>query len=67
MDYISQSPTHCSKVNIECLLKCTKFPGRQANGFMLETNCSSIEHRYNKLGDSFNNKKGENKYTCPMF
>ena len=34
---------------------------------MFETNCSSIEHRYNKLGDGFNKKRGENKHTCPMF
>ena len=67
MDYISQSPIHCSKVNIERVIKCTKFPGRQANGFMLDTNCSSIEYQYNKLGDSFNNKKRKNKYTCSMF
>ena len=34
---------------------------------MLETNCSSIEYRYNKLGDHFNKKKEENKYIFPMF
>ena len=34
---------------------------------MFETNCSSIEHQYKKLGDGFNKKRGKNKYTCPMF
>ena len=34
---------------------------------MFETNCSSIEHRYKKLGDGYNRKRGKNKYTCPMF
>ena len=49
MDYISHSPTHFSKVNIECVLKCTKFPGKQANEYLFKTNCSSIEQRYKKL------------------
>ena len=31
MDYISQSPIHCTKENIECVLKCIKIPGEQAN------------------------------------
>ena len=34
---------------------------------MFETNCSSVEHQYKKLGDSFNKKRGKNKYTCPIF
>ena len=34
---------------------------------MFETNFSSIEHRYKKLGDGFNRKVVKNKYTCPMF
>ena len=67
MDYISQSPIHCSKVNIECVLKFTKFPGKQANGYIFKTNCSSIEHRYKKVGNGFNKKRGNNKYTRPMF
>ena len=67
MDYISQSPIHCSKVNIKCVLKCTNFSGKQANGYIFETNCSSIENQYKKLGDGFNKKGGKNKYTCPMF
>ena len=58
MGYISQSLIHCSKENLKCVLKCTKFPGKQPNGYMFKTNCSSIEHRYKKLGDGFN-KKGE--------
>ena len=58
MDYISQSRIHCSKENIKCVLKCTKFPGKQANCYMFKTNYSSIELRYKKLGDGFNKKKG---------
>ena len=50
MDYISQSPIHCSKGNLKCVLKGTKFPVKQANGYMFKTNCSSIEHQYKKLG-----------------
>ena len=66
MDYISQSPIHYSKGNCECVLKCTKFPEKKANGYMLKTNLSSIKHRYNKLGDGFNKKTGKNNYTCTM-
>ena len=40
MDYISQSPIHCSKVNIKCVLNCNKFPVKQANGYMSKTTCS---------------------------
>ena len=67
MNYISQSPIHCSKGNLKYVLKCTKFPGKQANGYMFKTNCSSIEHQYKKLCVGFNNKRGKNKYSCPMF
>ena len=67
MDCISQSPTHCSKVNIECVLKCTKCPGKEANGYMFEMKCSSIEQLYKKLDDGFNKKRSKNKHTCPMF
>ena len=65
MDYISQSPTHCSKLNLECVLKCTKFPQKQANGYMFQTNFSSIQQGYIKLG-YFYQKGGKNKHTCPM-
>ena len=41
--------------NHEYILKCTKFTGKQANGYMFETNCSSIKQQYNKFGDG---KKG---------
>ena len=38
MDYISQSPIHCSKGNLKCVLKCTKFPEKKGNGYMSKTN-----------------------------
>ena len=57
MDYISQSPIHSSKVDLKCVLKYTKFTGKQANGYLFKTNSSSIEHRYKKLGDGFSKKK----------
>ena len=37
MDYISQSPIHCSKGNLKCVLKSTKFTGK-VNGYMSKTN-----------------------------
>ena len=67
MEYISQSPINGSKVNLKCVLKCTKFPIKQANGYMFKMNCSSIEHRYRKIGDGFNKKRGKKKYTLTMF
>ena len=59
MDYISQSPTHFSKVNPECVLQCTKFHHKQNNGLIFETNLSSIKQRLMKLGDGCAKKKGE--------
>ena len=66
MEKISQSATHCSKVNLECVLKCNRFPRKQANGYMFETNCSSIEHQYNKIGNGFNKKMVKNKHIFLM-
>ena len=66
MDYISQSPAHCSKGNIEYVLQCTKFPQNKSNGYMFQTNCSSIKQRYMKLGVFFK-KMVKNNHTCPMF
>ena len=67
MDYIYQSPINCPKGNLKCVLKCTKFSEKKANGYMFKTNCSSIEHRYKKLDACFNKKRGKNKCTCPIF
>ena len=67
MDYISQSPTHCSKVNLECVLKCTKFLEEQTIGYMFQTNFSSIKQLYMKLGDGFQIKRGKYKHTRLIF
>ena len=67
MDYISQSLTHCSKGNIQWVLQCTKFPDKQKNGLIFQTNCSSNKKWYMKLGDGLQRKRGKNKHTCPMF
>ena len=67
MDNISQPPIHCSKGNIKCVIKCTKFCGGKANVYMFKTKLSSIEHQYKKLGYGFNRKGRKNKYTCLMF
>ena len=50
MDHIPQSPTHFAKVNLEFVLKYTKFPQKQANGDMFQTNFLSIKQRYTKIG-----------------
>ena len=67
MDYISQSLTHCSKVDLECVQQCTKFHQLQTNGLIFETNCSPIKHIFMKLGDGLPRKRGINKHTCPIF
>ena len=59
MDYIPQSPTHCSKYNSQCVLQCTKFPDKQNNGLIFQINCSSIKQLYMKLGDGLQRKKRE--------
>ena len=67
MEYIFQSPTHCSKGNHQCVLHCTKFPDKQNNGLIFQTNCSSIKQLYMKLGDGLQIKRGKNKHTRPIF
>ena len=67
MDYIPQSPTHCLKCNLQCVLQCTKFSDKQNNGLIFQTNSSSIKHQYMKLGNYFQRKRGKNKHKCPMF
>ena len=58
MDYISQSPIHCSKVNIKCVLKCTKFPFEKSSSYIFKRYCSSSEHQDMKLGDVLSKKGG---------
>ena len=67
MDYIYQSLTHCSKGNLQCFLRCTKFPDKQNNGLIFQKNCSSIKRLYMKLGDDLQRKMWKNKHTGPMF
>ena len=38
MDYIYKSTIHCSKENLKCVLKCTKFPEKKGNGYRSRTN-----------------------------
>ena len=65
--YIPRSPTHCSKVNLQSVLQCTKFTNKQNNELIFQTNFSSIKQRYMKLGGGLQRKRGKNKHTCPMF
>ena len=58
MEYKSQSPTNCSKGNPQCVLQCTKFPQKLANGYIFQTNCSSIKKRCMNIGDFFQKKGG---------
>ena len=38
MNYISQSPIHCSNGNLECVINCTNFHEKKGNGYMFKTN-----------------------------
>ena len=67
MYYISQSPTHCSKGNLECVLQCTKFHQIKNNGLIFKKNLSSIKQRFMKLGDDLLRKRGKYRDTCPIF
>ena len=58
MDYSSQSPTHCSKGNLEYVLQCTIFHQIQNNGLIIETKRSSIKQKFMKLGDGLQKKWG---------
>ena len=40
---------------------------KKTNGLIFETNCSSIEQRFKKLGDDLLSKIGKNKHTLPIF
>ena len=67
MDYISQMLTHCLKGDLECVHQCIKIIWKKNNGLIFETNCSSIEQRFKKLGYGLLCKIGKNKHTCPIF
>ena len=67
MEYISQMSTHCSKGNLECVHQCIKIHQKQINCLIFNTNCSSIEQRFKKLGDGLLNKIGKNKLKFPIF
>ena len=67
MDYISQSPIYCWKVNIKCVLKCTKLTEKnpmvicsRQTSHQLNTDTINLEMVLTK-------KKGGGKVTCPMF
>ena len=67
MDYIPQMLTHCSKGNLECFHQRIKIHRTKTNGLIFETNCSSIEQIFKKLGDGLPSKNGKNKHTWPIF
>ena len=67
MDYITQTITHCSTGNLDCVHKCIKINQKLTNHLILEKNCSSIRHRFKKLGDGLPGKRGKNKHKCTLF
>ena len=67
MDYITQTLTHCSKVNLDCVHQCIKINQKQTNGLIFEIKCSSIRQRFKKIGDGLLRKRGKNKQTSRIF
>ena len=66
MEYISQSPIHCLKVNIKRALNYTKFPLKKANADMFRTNVHQLNTNTINLVFVLT-KKRKNKFTCPIF
>ena len=65
MDHISQSPTHFSKVNLECVLQCTKFPQKKPMVICSRQTAHQLNNYIWNLVIVFK-KRGENKHTCSM-
>ena len=40
MEYISESPNHCTKVVLQCVQNFTNIPVNKVIGYMFETKCS---------------------------
>ena len=66
MEYISESPKHCSKGVLQCVQNCTNLPRNRGIGYMFETNCSSLHQLFRKKLIVITNKRG-GKLTFPIF
>ena len=49
MEYISESPNHCSKGVLQCIQDCSNIPVNKVIGYMFKTNCSSINQLFRKI------------------
>ena len=47
MYYTSKPPITCSKVLLKCVINCTNFTEKECNGYIFETNCSSLGQKKN--------------------
>ena len=56
MNYISQSPIHCSKGYLKCVITAPTLLGKRQWIYVQD-----------KLGACFNKKKGKKKFTFPIF
>ena len=54
MEYISESPNHFSKGVLQCVQNCNNIPRHKGVGFMFETNCSSLHHKFRKIVACYN-------------
>ena len=60
MEYISESPNHCSKGVIQCVQKFINIPVNKFIGYMFETNCSSLYQQFKNIFACYNKHKVKN-------
>ena len=67
INFFTLNISHCSKGVLQCVQSCTEIPGNKGIGFMFDTNYSSLGYRFITIVSCYNKKKGEKKFTFPIF
>ena len=56
MEYISESPNHCSKGVLQCVQNCTNILVNKVIGCMFEENCSLLHQQFRKICTCYEKK-----------
>ena len=64
MYYTLKPPIPCSKVLLKCVINCTNFTEKECNGYIFETNCSSLGQK--KTWFFFKQKKKKKHFTLTI-
>ena len=67
MEYVSESPNHCSKGVLQYVQNYTNIHGNKGFGHMFEKNCLSLHHQFRRIVACYNKQKGKKKLTFPIF